>query len=1400
MSIPGAASPLFLATTAGGAAEAFEISRSLRFNSADSANLSRTPSSASNRKTWTWSGWVKRSQLGVTQGRLFGGGTSDYFDLYFPSGDELRVLWTGNSLTTTTAVFRDPSAWYHIVLAVDTTQSTANDRIKMYVNGALQDRASTNPSQNYDTAVNNNVEHHIGRYAGSGGSSYFNGYLAEVNFIDGQALAASDFGEYDANGVWQAKEFAGSYTLPASGVVYSSYVTGTPYSSLYTADQAFDGNADTNNMSLAVAGGTMTFTAPTAIPVTSSLRIWGAHAGSGGDLTINGSSVGSQIANTYQWNTITGVSSISSIAWSSQNGNSAFLVGAIEVDGTILVDGTPAQGTNSFRLPFTDNSSNQALGYDGTATTPTLNPKGGMDVVTYTGNSSARDIGGLLFAPDLVIIKARNAAYNHYWVDSVRGTNKNLYSNSTEATQTADRLSSFNSDGFGLTNHTGVNNNGTNYVAWAWKAGGAAVSNTDGSGLTNVQVSANTSYGFSIVTYTGGGSGTANSDSGDSFGHGLSSAPKLVICKRRNSANGWPVYHASTALGALSLNGTNALDTGSYLFAKKHTSSSVVYLGNNPEINATGSTYVAYCWSEVAGFSKFGSFTSATGGTTVNCGFKPRYILFKSTGTGSWAIHDAARNGFGSYLLADTSGAEGNNSDFTVTDTGFTFDNNSNGTTFIYAVFADRPGNNWTPNNLSAASGVPYSSYLYQSGSTYDNTTTTQAPWYGSSVAANAFDGSTSSIVYSSAGGGWLYLKLPTGITGVNTVEIYGGSEGNSEYRINGTAYTPTSYSNWGTITLSNATVTEIAVRGGSPSSAYSGRIHAIKINGSMLIDGEAGDIDSLVDTPSNAADPTDSGIGGEIVGNYATLNPLDNNGLTLSNGNLDASRATNSWATCKATFGLSSDKWYFEYTVNSGASNQIIGVFKTEDTPPAVGGYGYMTYSASGWGYQLDGNKANSNSFTATGTTAGVGDNIMVAVDVGAGKIWFGVNGTWLNSGDPANGNNAAFTNLSGSMSPAVCLYGTQSGSINFGQRSWVYSAPSGYKAINTASLPTPTIADGSKYFDTKLYTGNDGTQTISGFSFAPGWVWIKSRSSGAAHCSADIVVGANKHLLPNETVAEATGLVPAFTSDGFTVNNLRNGADNGTTNDNNLSYVSWVWDGGTSTVTNNDGSIASQVRANPSAGFSICTYTGNGSGGASIGHGLNAGVEFLIVKDRSAAASWHCQHSAIGNTSAIFLNSTSAAVSNGAYWNNTSPTSSVFTVGTADGMNGNGNTYVAYCFAPVNSYSAMGSYTGNGSSDGPFIHTGFKVAWLLTKRTDGGSNNWQLIDSARSSFNVADDILKPDESAVESSHADYSVDFLSNGFKHRTGHVARNGNGNTYIYVAFASNPFQANGGLAR
>jgi len=1087
-----------LAGASGQGGGGYEISRSLRFNAGDSSFLNRTPSSAGNRKTWTMSYWIKRAKLGDEQ-MIFSAAesSSNRVHFYYPNSDLIAVY--SHAFYYTLHEARDPGAWMHLVFACDTTQSTATDRFKIYKNGVLIDSFlnQSHPAQNLDTTVNGAFNH---QFSGRGYTSadYADAYLADVHFIDGQALAATDFGESDDNGVWQPKKFAGTY------------------------------------------------------------------------------------------------------------------------------------GTNGFHLDFKDNSSNAALGTDtsGNSNTWTVNnltattgtAKQGFDVVTYTGTGSSQSISGLAFQPDFVWIKNRSSALNHHILDSVRGAQNVICSNTTDAQfSSSGSLTSFNANGFTVGSNSNVNGNGNSIVGWCWKAGGAASSNTDGS-ITSL-VSANNSYGFSIAKYTGTGANAT-------FGHGLTGqTPKFIIVKKLTAAS-WNVYHSEIgATKTLELNSTGSQAT-TQSWGDTAPTSSVVTVGNYPDTNDSGGNYIAYCWSEVAGFSKFGSWNGNSGSTTVTFGFRPRFLLWKSTSAASWHMIDSAR-GVDQNIYPNDAVAESNQDYYAVdfTDTGITInssyaDVNASGSTYVYMAFAEQP------------------------------------------------DGST---------------------------------------------------------------------------------------------------IDSLVDTPTNVAEPTDTGAGGEVVGNYATLNPLHQLATaTLANGNLQTTSSNPAFS----TFLLKSGKWYCEHTVTATGYNLCFsqidhpsGATPSDSNSKSIGWY------TNGTIYYGAGSTSGASSYA-------IGDVLGAAIDMDNSTIKLYKNGTLTITIDFSTGTYHRFTDG---------MYISQfngTGHFNFGQRPFSNSnVPSGYKALCTANLPEPTIADGSKYFDTKLYTGNGGTQTVSGLEFSPSFVWFKNRASSVNHHLLDVVRGAGNGtnvLYSNLNNAEgATDSLTAFTSDGFTV------GSNDSVNKNNNAIAAWAWDAGTSTVTNNDGSIASQVRANPSAGFSIVSYT---NGDETVGHGLSAPPELILTKRLDAAYTWGVYSKPTTKDKYLVLNSSAAAGSYSNIFGSAEPTSSVF--GTSTAIAPNNSSMIAYCFAPVEGYSAMGSYTGNGSSDGVFIYTGFTPSWLLFKRHDAGSD-WTIYDTTRDPHNVAGDKLEPNTSDAESAEGAV-VDILSNGFKFRRGSLENGGN-DQYIYMAFASHPFK-------
>jgi len=329
-------------------------------------------------------------------------------------------------------------------------------------------------------------------------------------------------------------------------------------------------------------------------------------------------------------------------------------------------------------------------------------------------------------------------------------------------------------------------------------------------------------------------------------------------------------------------------------------------------------------------------------------------------------------------------------------------------------------------------------------------------------------------------------------------------------------------------------------------------------------------------------------------------------------------------------------------------------------------------------------------------------------------------------------------------------------------------------------------TIKKSSDYFNTKLYTGNGSTgHAITGVGFQPDWLWIKERSSTSSHFIYDAIRGVNVKLSSNTTDADSTvaDSMTSFDSDGFTVGN------NGATNENGQTVVAWNWLASNTTASNTDGSISSTVSANTTSGFSIVKWTGT-EANATIGHGLGVAPSMIIIKNTEKATSWVVYHKSLGATKALYLESTGASSTTPVFFNNTEPTSSVFTVGTNDGANGNGQINIAYCFAEKQGFSKFGSYVGNGSINGTFIYTGFKPALVILKRTESAGTDWNLVDNKRAGYNPDNYFLAPNSSGAENSVNDI-VDLLSNGFKLTSASGASNASGGSYIYMAFAAEP---------
>jgi hypothetical protein len=571
-------------------------------------------------------------------------------------------------------------------------------------------------------------------------------------------------------------------------------------------------------------------------------------------------------------------------------------------------------------------------------------------------------------------------------------------------------------------------------------------------------------------------------------------------------------------------------------------------------------------------------------------------------------------------------------------------------------------------------------------------------------------------------------------------------------------------------------------------------------------------DNDSLVDTPTPYG--TDTGAGGEVRGNYCTWNPLDKNtNLNTVNGNLDVSASNGAWIAAGSTAALAG-KIYAETTWTT-AGNGFSAQFGLRQSELSNIGAVNPTDAATAWAVYWDtaGTLRSRTNSTITNDVGGsaVNDVYQVAFDADTGDLWLGYNNNWLGGGNPSTATTPTFSGLTSAAGYrffCATNFGTTTGVFvsNWGQRPFAYTAPSGFKALCTQNLPEPTIVDGGEYFNTLTYTA-DGTSPKSrtGVGFAPDFLWFKDRDVTFSHALYDIVRGTNKGLQSNTTALENTyTLLSTFGSDGFTT--TTDGTVGNLLNNSTDAYVVWAWKANGAGVSNTDGSITSTVSANTDSGFSIVTYTGNITAGATVGHGLynvnavdNGAPKMVIVKSRGAAGSWPVWHKNLtGANYYLFLSTTSGEANAGNYWDTTEPTSTVLTLGT-DAATNNTQTMVAYCFAEIPGYSAFGSYTGNNVPDGTFVYLGFRPSFLMIKSTSAGTE-WVMVDNTRPSttpgvrnFNLVDTSLYANQTYSEATVGTVNdIDLLSNGFKLRnnTGFVNAS---QTYIYMAFAESPFK-------
>jgi hypothetical protein len=637
---------------------------------------------------------------------------------------------------------------------------------------------------------------------------------------------------------------------------------------------------------------------------------------------------------------------------------------------------------------------------------------------------------------------------------------------------------------------------------------------------------------------------------------------------------------------------------------------------------------------------------------------------------------------------------------------------------------------------------------------------------------------------------------------------------------------------------------------------AYSG---SYGTNGFKLNFSNSSDLGNDVSGNNNDHTPNNFTVSDHVIdsptNNFATLNPLTMGAYnTLNEGNLRlASVYGADLSGVTATQFFSSGKWYWEVRPNAVSTYPYIGIGSLGRASGARG----MFYSVAwppGGGVQTSGTELGTITSTNVGSYSN-GDIIMFALDADARKLWWGENGTWTNSGNPVAGTGeVASWTVDEDVSPVIMGYAGQGvGSIfNFGQDStfagnetvasnadsngigeFQYSPPTNFLAVTSKNLSESTINTSlddrpEDYFNTVTYTGNGGspgTQSVN-IGFQPDFVWLKSRTQTYTHYLFNSLSGDNKHLISNVNNGEATlnGTSDAFTfeSTGFQVvatggsalNESGQGADN---------MVSWSWKAsGAPTATNSAGAgnvptsgsvlidgfastsalagtiAADKISANTKSKFSIVSFTGNGSGGATVAHGLGVTPTMVILKCTGSAANWRVYHQGIGTSNTLFLNSTNGQTADGDRISGVSSTT--FTLSSGNGaVNGSGVTYIAYCFADVEGYSKIGFYQSSGLADGIFVHLGFKPAWVLIKSASAG-RNWTIWDNVRghaSSVGAGNNpnttTLFANTNGIETHNTGYAVDFTANGFKTRGQGGELNTTNEKMLFMAFAEDPFK-------
>ena len=1042
------------------------------------------------------------------------------------------------------------------------------------------------------------------------------------------------------------------------------------------------------------------------------------------------------------------------------NGNNldAYLAEFHYVDGTALTassfgeikegiwipkDYTGTHGTNGFYLDFTDDTT-----------------VAGFSAVTYTGPIPASaaagttgTVSGVGFSPDFVWIKNRTFSLgsNHQLFDVVRGIDSSgdqaLHTNTKDAQSTTNSnggVSSIDSDGFtvkaGTDTGTGrsrlTGSDADNYVSWNWQAGGAPT--TD-----------------------------------NSAGQG----------------------NVPTA-GSVKINGSNSSSALSGSLVAKKISANTTY-----------------------GFSIVKWTGVGEGAATIDhgLGVAPKFIITKhiNDNTYNWncfhqGIDASSPEDFFIALNPDTNGSPRGRQELSAADCW----NQTLPTNTVFSVkseaTAGENGEDMLAYCFAEISGYSSIGSYTGNGSSTGPTITTgfDVGWLLIKKTHTVSSGATAS------GTSWVVLDRARDAATQGRTPLFAG-ETAVEVDSPNVTFTSTGFQ---IITASTAVNTSgdnyiyVAIKNTRTNAFYfdqSGNGNHPSATGLEYTD-------SKPDLPTN---------------NFCVVNSLsDVSDIVLSNGNLTLTSTTDSWPTVRGTMGVPSGKWYYEVistdTTRWGAG-WATSEFQTGSSFSNTISDAILAYSTDPLGVLDFGTSRSINGSPAFSASTPQNNILQVAIDIDAGKFWLGINNTYVNNssgsaGNPSAGTNELETFTAGTEMFPAFINNSGNLTINFGQDStfgnlrtaggnsdvngngdFFYAPPTDFLALCSDNLPDPAIdpaADENPedYFNTVLYTGNGSSNRgITGVGFSPNFIWIKDRLVSNNHILVDSVRGVSNLLYTNSNVKEVSGAtqVASLDADGFTLGTSTTYVNE--TSSSNI-YVAWNWKAGGTAVSNGNGSITSSVSASPESGFSIVSYTGTGSA-ATVGHGLGKVPAWIIIKNRGTGARewviYHHQSEGVPQNFGMFFGASPSVqpFDDDSSFNDTAPTADVFSVKDSASTNNTGEGHIAYCFAEIEGYSKFGRYSGTGGSDNSFVYLGFRPAWFLLKRVNS-TGDWVLYDNKRNPFNPGDSRLSANLAAGRLDGAvNYGIDFVSNGVKFRSGQADTAVSGGTYIYMAFAEQPFK-------